>query len=378
MQIEVKPAVAKVQAGKRERIFSVDFLRGLTVAFMIFVNSPGSWDYVCPWFAHAKWNGCTPTDLVFPFFLFIVGLSISFSLPEKSTVVPVKLVWKILKRALLLFLIGVLINGFPFYQLDVLRIPGVLQRIALVFFCCALLHVYSSTTVQLVLTACILIGYWAFIGLVPHPETGVASLEAGKGIGSWVDQLLLGNHVWKQTKPWDPEGVLSTLPAIASGLIGVITGSMMNRMQEKKTMVIQLFICGNAILFIALAWNTLFPFNKNLWTSSYVLCTSGIALNALAISYWFLDIRQYRKGTEWGKAFGANAITAYILSELVEASWNSIQLPSGISVKTWVFEQVFAFWLDPFVASHLMALLFVGLMYIPVYFLYKKRIFIKI
>lgn len=379
MQIEDKFTYAKPLADKRERILSVDFLRGLTVAFMIFVNSPGSWDYVYPWFAHARWNGCTPTDLVFPFFLFIVGLSVCFSLSNaKSKPVTGKLIWKILKRALLLFLIGVLINGFPFYQLEVLRIPGVLQRIAIVFFCCALLYVNTSVTVQVITVGCLLFGYWAILSLVPHPGTGSVSLEPGKHIGAWLDQLLLGNHVWKQTNPWDPEGVLSTIPAIASGLIGVITGSLMNRMEEKKTMVIYLFIAGNMLLLAAFIWNPFFPINKNLWTSSYVLCTSGIALNALAISYWFLDLKQYRKGTKWGKAFGANAITAYILSELVEASWNIIQLPSGISVKTWVFEHVFASWLNPFVASHLMALVFVMLIYVPVYGLYKKQIFIKI
>lgn len=377
MQIEVNAASTKITADKRERIISVDFLRGLTVAFMIFVNSPGSWDYVYPWFTHAKWNGCTPTDLVFPFFLFIVGLSICFSLSAAGPPSG-KLIGKILKRALLLFLIGVLINGFPAYNLDTLRIPGVLQRIAIVFLGCALLFLYTSTTLQIVLTIGILLGYWALMTLVPVPGSGISSLEPGKNIGAWIDQVLLGDHVWKQTNPWDPEGVLSTLPAIASGMIGMITGSVMKRVQEKKTLIIQLFTAGNLLLLLALAWNPFFPVNKNLWTSSYVLCTSGIALNALALSYWFLDVRGYRKGTEWARIFGSNAITAYILSELVEATWNIIQLPSGISVKNWVFERLFASWLNPVVASHLMAVLFVGLIYIPVYLLYRKRIFIKI
>jgi predicted acyltransferase len=364
---------------KRERIFSVDFLRGLTVAFMIFVNSPGSWDYVCPWFAHAKWNGCTPTDLIFPFFLFIVGLSISFSFSSaRSAPVSPSLILKIIKRSMLLFLIGVLINGFPFYQLDTLRIPGVLQRIAIVFMCCSLLFLYTSIRVQIAMTLLILTGYWIVMTFVPLPGGIAGSLEPGKNMAAWADQYLLKGHVWRQTKPWDPEGVLSTLPAIASGLIGVITGGWIKQTEEKKRMIIHLFIAGNGLLLLALAWNPVFPLNKNLWTSSYVLFTSGIALQALAACYWFLDVQQYRKGTGWASAFGSNAMAAYILSELIEAGWNVITLPSGISLKSWVFEHGFLLWLNPYLASHLMALLFVGVIYVPVYFLYKKRIFLRV
>ena len=364
---------------KSERIISVDFLRGLTVAFMIFVNSPGSWDYVLPWFAHAKWNGCTPTDLIFPFFLFIVGLSVHFSLsPLKSKGITSLVFLKITKRTVLLFLIGLFINGFPYYHLDTLRIPGVLQRIAIVFFICAMMFLYISMRLQILLTLLLLLGYWLIMCAVPVPTIGVSNLEPATNMAAWVDSQVLRDHVWAQTKPWDPEGVLSTLPAIASGLIGLLTGFLMKSTDDKKVKTVRLFLLANLLVLGGMAWGQLFPVNKNLWTSSYVLFTSGIALHGLAISYWILDVSEYRKFTKPVIAFGANAISAYILSELTEAILNVITLSSGDSVKSWLFHHGFASWLNPYIASHVMAFTFVCLMYIPIWMLYKKKITIKI
>ena len=364
---------------KRERIISVDFLRGLTVAFMIFVNSPGSWDYVFPWFAHAKWNGCTPTDLIFPFFLFIVGLSVYFSLsPFKRGPITSALIFKILKRAFFLFFIGLLLNGFPYYHLDTIRIPGVLQRISIVFLSCALLFLYTSWRFQLLLTIALLLLYCFSLVFFPVPGYGSSNLEPSTNLAAWVDHRLLNNHVWSQTKPWDPEGVLSTFPAIASGLIGLLTGFLMDTANDKKTKTIRLFLTANLLLLFSITWAWSFPFNKNLWTSSYVFFTSGIALNGLAISYWVIDVSNYKGFTKPFIAFGSNAITAYILSELVEACLNLIPVNTGLSLKSWLFTHVFASWLNPFVASHLMAFTFVILMYVPVYVLYKKQIMIKI
>jgi predicted acyltransferase len=364
---------------KTERIISIDFLRGLTVAFMIFVNSPGSWDYVCPWFAHAKWNGCTPTDLVFPFFLFIVGLSVHFSLlPYQSAPKTLHLLFKITKRAFLLFFIGVLLNGFPYYHLETLRVPGVLQRIAIVFFVCAITFLYTSRRFQIGLIVLLLLVYWYLLTFFPVPGTGISTMEPGSNLAAWLDHQLLHDHVWSQTKPWDPEGVLSTIPSIASGLIGVITAYLINTSEDKRTKTIHLFILANAFLLVGAAWNAFFPFNKNLWTSSYVLFTSGIAIHALAIGYWVIDISARKGFTKPFIAFGSNAITAYIISEIVEACLNIIPLGEGVTLKSWVFEHAYASWLNPFAASHLMALTFVLLVYIPVYVLYKKRILIKI
>jgi predicted acyltransferase len=364
---------------QNERIISVDFLRGLTVAFMIFVNSPGSWDYVFPWFAHSKWNGCTPTDLVFPFFLFIVGISICFSLsPIQYKPITTALVVKLFKRAGILFLLGLLLNGFPYYHLDTLRIPGVLQRIAIVFLVCAFVFLYTSARFQLELVIIILLVYWAVIAGIPVPGTYIYTLEPGSNIAAWVDQLLLNNHVWSQTKPWDPEGVLSTLPAIASGLIGLLAGVLMREVENERKKTIWLFIAANLLLLLGITWNEFFPVNKSLWTSSYVLYTSGIALHVLAFSYWMIDVMNGQRFIKPFLVFGSNAITAYIISEVLEACLNLVQVSRHVSVKAWVYEHLYASWLNPYLASHVMALSFVLIIYLPVSWLYRKRIFIKI
>jgi predicted acyltransferase len=364
---------------KSERILSVDFLRGLTVAFMIFVNSPGSWDYVLPWFAHSRWNGCTPTDLVFPFFLFLVGLSICLSLtPVKAKPVTASLILKLLKRAGILFLIGLLINGFPYYHLDTLRIPGVLQRIAIVFLVCAVVFLYTSTRFQIGLVLVLLIGYWGIMTCIPIPGIGPPTLDPGINIAAWVDHQVLNNHVWIQTRPWDPEGVLSTLPSIASGLIGLITGTLLRMEEDEKRKTIRLFIAANLLLLLGVAWNVFFPLNKSLWTSSYVLYTSGIVLHGLALSYWSIDVLKYRRWTKPFVVFGSNAITAYIISEVVEACLYLIPVRQGLSVKGWIYEYLYASWLNPYLASHLMSLTFVLLVYAPVHWLYKRQIFLKV
>jgi predicted acyltransferase len=365
---------------KSERIISVDFLRGLTVAFMIFVNSPGSWDYVFPWFAHSKWNGCTPTDLIFPFFLFVVGISICLSLtPIQYKPVTTTLVVKLFKRAGILFLLGLLLNGFPYYRLDTLRIPGVLQRIAIVFLVCAFVFLYTSARFQLELVIIILLVYWAVIAGIPVPGgcACTSTLEPGNSIAAWVDHLLLNNHVWSQTKPWDPEGVLGTVPAIASGLIGLLAGFLMREENDRKK-TIYLFIAANLLLLLGITWNEFFPVNKSLWTSSYVLYTSGIAMHVLALSYWTIDVMKYQRFTKPFLVFGSNAITAYIISEVLEACLNLIPVSQHVSVKAWVYEHLYASWLNPYLASHIMALSFVLIVYLPIYGLYRKRIFIKI
>lgn len=364
---------------KSERIISVDFLRGLTVAFMIFVNSPGSWNYVYPWFAHAKWNGCTPTDVIFPFFLFLVGLSVYFSLSSlKSKAVTAPLFFKITKRVVLLFVIGILLNGFPYYHLDTLRIPGVLQRIAIVFLFCCLVLLYSQVRFQILLTAVLLIGYCVIMTLIPVPGSGTSTMEPATNIAAWVDHQLLNGHVWAQTKPWDPEGVLSTIPAIASGLIGMLSGYLMKNTEDPKLKTIQLFLFANLLLLCGITWGQFFPVNKNLWTSSYVLFTSGVALHGLAISYWIIDVKQYKSFTKPFIAFGSNAITAYIISEVVEACLNLIPVSENASLKSWLFDHAFASWLNPVVASHVMAFAFVLLVYLPILWLYRRKIIIKI
>lgn len=366
-----------------ERIVSVDFLRGLTVAGMILVNNPGSWEFIYSPLEHASWNGCTPTDLVFPFFLFIVGISISYSLsvartsPEEHKTI----ILKIIKRSLILFALGLLLNIGLESTFATFRIPGVLQRIAIVFFFSALLFLKTSVRTQVILSVVLLIGYWLLMSLIPVPGVGPANLEPGTNLSAWLDRQVLGEHVWRFSKTWDPEGILSTLPAIVSGLIGVLAGTWLKSALDKNEKALKIFVAGNALIVAGLLWGLCFPINKSIWTSSYVLYTSGIALNGLAVSYWLFDIIGWRKYTSPFLAFGSNAITAYMLSELLAKVLYSVPVQySGnrVSLKGAIFQSLSFDWVSPEFLSFVLALGWVILIWIPIHQMYKKKIFIKV
>ncbi|MCX7611088.1 MAG: DUF5009 domain-containing protein, partial [Ignavibacterium sp.] len=221
-----------------ERLVSLDVFRGITIMGMILVNNPGSWSAVYPQLLHAEWHGCTFTDLIFPFFLFIVGVAISYSLTKrKAQGGDMKLLYlNILRRAVILFMLGLILNGFPFglffehqFSWETFRIPGVLQRIAIVYLVAAVLFLSTSTKFQFWFTGFILIFYAIIMSFVPVPGVGYANFEPGKNLAAWVDQIILGSHVWKATKLWDPEGILSTLPAIASTMLGIFTGNWLRK-----------------------------------------------------------------------------------------------------------------------------------------------------
>lgn len=367
---------------KPERIISVDFLRGLTVAGMILVNNPGSWEHIYAPLEHSVWNGCTPTDMVFPFFLFIVGISISYSLsvPKASTDNQSELVIKIIRRAVVLFALGLLLNFISDFSFSSLRIPGVLQRIALVFLVSALLFLKTSVRTKIILSITILVSYWLLMTCIPLPGVGVSNLEPTTNIGAWLDNLLLKNHLWKFSVTWDPEGILGTFPAIVSGLIGVLTGIWLKRDVEKKEKIIRLFVVGNFMILTALAWDIVFPINKSLWTSSFVLFSSGIALNVLAICYWLIDVQEYRKFTSPFLAFGSNAIAAYMFSEIMSnASYLLIETNGqSISVKELIFQFLSVKWINLKFLSLVLALTWLAMIWLPMNWLYKRKILIKV
>ncbi len=367
---------------KPERIVAVDFLRGLTVAGMILVNNPGSWAYIYSPLQHSAWNGCSPTDLVFPFFLFIVGISISYSLSvaKASTGSQKEVIFKIIKRSVILFLLGLLLNFIPDFDFSTVRIPGVLQRIALVFLFSALLFLKTSVRTQLIISFSLLILYWLLMTLIAVPGIGPANLEPGTNLSAWLDYLLLKNHLWNYSKTWDPEGILSTVPAIVSGLLGVLAGTWLKSEANNKDKVIRLFVAGNSILLLALAWDMVFPINKSLWTSSFVLYTSGIALNGLAICYWLIDIQEYKKFTKPFIAFGSNAIAAYMLSEIIGKVIYSIVELNGkrIAIKEIIFQFLSVDGMNPQFLSFVLALVWVTLIWIPINWMYKKKIFVKV
>ena len=364
---------------KPERLLSIDFLRGLTVAGMIMVNNPGSWSYIYPPFQHAPWHGCTPTDLIFPFFLFIVGLSINFSLtPAKlAEGSKSKLYLKIIKRTLILFGLGLFIAAFPYFDLSVLRIPGVLQRIALVFFVCAIVFLNFSRKSQIIFTALLLVSYWLMMAFIPVPGIGAGNLEPGKNFAAWIDEMILSRHMWANTKTWDPEGILSTLPAIASGMLGVLAADWLKKEKEDGVKVTWLFMVGTLLIISGLIWDGFFSINKSLWTSSYVLYTSGLVLHALGFSYWFVDVLKRRKYIQPFVYFGANAVTIYVASELFAKICYEVTVKDR-SLKDYIYSLFNQPWVGEYNASLAMALFWVMLFLIPAWIMYKKKIFIKV
>ena len=357
------------------RYASVDILRGFTVAIMILVNNPGSWDYVDPMLEHAAWNGCRMADFVFPFFLFIVGLSIVFALNKalESGADKKQLALKSLKRGAILFGLGLFLNAFPEFNLHILRIPGVLQRIGIVFAITALLYIYLSEKQRRGAAVLILLAYWAILVLVPVPGMGEASLEKGKDLGAWLDRLLLNGHLWQYSVTWDPEGILSTLPAVVSSLLGVSAGVYM----KKVTRPINALLWFGVILIVAgLLWSLAFPLNKSLWTSSYVVFTSGIALLLLSLSIYLFDEKGVTKGTTIFRAFGANPLAAYFGSEFLARILGFVKVGEH-SLSEWSFMGYCSF-LAPAQASVVSAVVTVLFWSIVALVLYKKKIFVKI
>ena len=346
---------------------------------MILVNDPGTWEFVYSPLRHAKWHGCTPTDLVFPFFLFMVGISITLALGKRisSGVDTTGLVTKIVKRSLIIFLIGMLLNGFPGYDLSTIRIPGVLQRIALVYLFCSLIFIKTTWLGQFRWAVGLLGGYWFIMNFIPVPGIGEPNLEPTTNLGAWLDNLLLGGHLWSSSKVWDPEGLLSTLPAIATGLSGVLTGHLIKSDLSETKKVVWLFVVGAICIVAALLWDLSFPINKALWTSSYVLYTTGIAMQCLGICYWFIDVLGYTRWTTPWVAFGINALSAYVLSGLLARLLGIIQIGDQ-SLKGWIFENMFLSWLDPYNASLAFAVVFLLCLFIPSWALYRKGIIIKV
>jgi predicted acyltransferase len=368
---------------------SLDFFRGATIAAMIVVNNPGNGPAAYWPLQHSRWNGWTPTDLVFPFFLFIVGVAMAFSLPSRIERGESRgeLLRHVLWRGLVLFALGMFINGFPdHYRLASWRIYGVLQRIAICYVISAVLALWTGRRVQVLTIVACLAGYWMLMRYVPVPGAGIPThgiplLDPDKNIVAWLDRKLLLGHLYEGTR--DPEGLLSTIPAVATSLIGLLTGEWLRSGRNSSTKGWRMVAFGVIGIATGEFFNLWFPINKKLWTSSYVLFSAGLALVCLAAFYWLLDIR--RKRSRWAWPFlvlGMNAIAAYVLSELLAAGLDAlrVRLYDGVFL-TWhevVYEYLFAPLAAPANASLLYALAYVLLCWLVMWGLYRKRIFLKI
>lgn len=371
---------------QEQRLLSLDIFRGMTIAGMILVNNPGSWSEVYAPLLHADWHGITPTDWVFPFFIFIVGVAIAYALGKRKTqqVERKLLIRKILVRTLIIFGIGLFLSGFPYFKLDSIRIPGVLQRIALVYGITSLLFLYLNPRQLFWAGVGCLLGYWALMTLVPVPGGIAPNLEAATNLGAWLDRTLLDGHLWKQSKTWDPEGLLSTLPAIGTAISGVLTGWWLRQPTKGAyEKVAGLMAIGALLLALGCIWDLSFPINKKIWTSSYVLYTSGVAMLFLGTIYWLVDIKGYRS---WAKPFviyGTNALFVFVLSGLLAKLFYTITWTTAAgdttNVQAWLWQNIY----EPSFASAKLAslayaltnvLLFLALSWV----LYAKRIFIKV
>jgi predicted acyltransferase len=364
-----------------ERLASLDVFRGMTIALMILVNNPGSWKYVYAPLRHAKWHGWTPTDLVFPFFLFIVGVSLSFSLSRRKTqsAGSFQLYFKIFLRATVLFALGIGLSLIPHFDFSTLRIPGVLQRIAICYLLASLIFLKTGTRSRVFISGIILVAYWVILKFVPVPGYGAGVLELEGNLCGFIDIKLLTGHLY--TPNFDPEGILSTLPAMVTTLLGTLAGDWLSSSRLKLLKITGFFFAGIILTVLGLWLYRFFPINKQLWTSTYVLFTAGAALLVLGICYGIVDGLRIKKWAYPFLVFGTNAITVYVGSSLMAKMLGVVKVSSGgkaIPLKTYITEMT----LQPFVGNYIGSLLFPLLLLTVWFFIlwpfYKKKIFIKI
>ncbi|GJM36187.1 MAG: hypothetical protein DHS20C18_51880 [Saprospiraceae bacterium] len=464
----IQPAGSKKQKEqshsdkKGQRLRALDIFRGLTVAAMILVNNPGDWSTVYPPLLHTKWNGCTIADLIFPFFLFIVGLSISLALGNQLRQGKEKpaIAFKIIRRSILIFSLGVFLAAFPNfgfsddhvhltihyfllslvilavffreiagqnqfdshlfaqrwrtalgyfvvgtisilfmltlsgflpYSISHLHLPGVLQRIAIVYACGGLLFLYTPWRIQLSFGIGILLLYWMVMMVIPVPGYGHANLDPVHNMATWTDRFMINSiyfwvtghsHHWTEFHLGDPEGFLSTIPAITTAIIGILAGKWLTTRNSNYKKVTGILAVGAILVFMGLFWDLEFPINKKLWSSSYVLYTGGIALLVFGIIYWLEDILGYLPMTKPAVVFGTNALFIYLFSEMINHIVYTIAWvdASGhhLSLQSWLYQTFYHSWLPAYRASLLYSLTYVFFFWVCAWILYRKKIFIKV
>jgi predicted acyltransferase len=394
----------------RERLVSLDVFRGLTVAGMLLVNNPGSWAHIYPPLEHAEWHGWTPTDLIFPFFLFIVGITTELSLGARRArgAGDRAVVRQVVRRGALIFLFGLALNAFPFFQwgdikgaadpsfldrvayrFEHLRVMGVLQRIGLAYLAAGLLTLRASWRQQVAIVAGILLGYWALMALAAVPPTGLPGRavwgEPGTTVDAWLDRVVLTpDHLWAGGGGVrDPEGLLSTLPAVASVMIGALAGRWIG--QQRRPLAERLnglYAAGAIGMAAGLVWHWTFPINKNLWTSSYALFTGALACVALATCMWVIDVQRVTGWTRPFVVYGTNPMLAFLGSGLMaRLLYSIIKVDLGgkrVPAVEWAYRQVYAPWLPPRAASLGFALTFVGFWYLVLRWCYRRGIVFRV
>lgn len=421
-----------------KRLLSVDVFRGATMMLMTLVNNPGDWNHVYAPFLHAEWHGCTPTDLVFPFFLYVVGISVVLSMPQKS--LDFSTFQKILTRTLRIFLLGLVLNFFSkihisnldgtilmlirlglsiimmvllmgkydkkyqfyvaisifillfslafggFEDFKSVRILGVLQRIAIVYFIISILYLQTSNKTQLFIGVALLLLYWLLMAFVPVPNFGAANFEKGTNLAAWLDNFLLEGHLWAVSKTWDPEGILSTMPAVVTGLLGIFTGKFLKNDTAFKNINKAKILALMGIINIALGyvWSIFFPINKALWTSSYVLFTAGIASLLLGILYFIIEDKKMKNWVKPFVIFGINPMLVFYCSGIIPRVLNMIKIqaipnqePIGLQNYLYTFH-IAPYFSEPKMASFIAAFIYLLIWFVVLWLLDKKKIVMKV
>ncbi len=367
-------ADATPRALSRGRLSSLDAFRGATIAAMILVNNPGDWDAVFEQLEHAPWNGWTFTDVIFPSFLYIGGVSLVFSFAGQHAKGFARrtMASKAMRRALLIYLVGLFMAGFPYFHLDHIRVLGVLPRIAICYFASSLLVLYGPRKAVWIALLSLLAAYWLLMTLVPVPGFGPGNLTVEGNLSHYVDSLLLKGHMWSQTRTWDPEGIVSTLPAIASMLFGVLAGQVLISPQSPEAKTARLFTAASLLILAGAVMSISLPINKSIWTSSFAVLMAGVATQVLAAFYWIIDVQGWRWCARPFAILGRNALAMFVLSGLFARTLGLLHAAGPL------YQRVFAPLAPPKIASVLYALANVLLFGSIAWLMNKRRWYVRL
>ena len=356
------------------RLVSLDAFRGATIALMVLVNNAGSGRDAFRQLEHADWNGWTITDTVFPSFVWIVGVAITLSLGKRLTAGTPKaeLGKQILRRAVILFLLGIAVYAFPEFNLGTQRILGVLQRIAICYLVASAIFLYTGVRGQILWIAGLLAAYWMMMTLIPVPGYGPGRLDVEGNFAHYIDRLLLGSHNYHSTRTWDPEGIVSTLPAIATCILGILAGHFLQLRRSLAERTTWMFVSGNLLILAGLICSAWLPINKKLWTDSFCLFMAGLDFVVFAIFLWLVDGQGWRRAVQPLVIFGVNPIALYMVSE------GLAELLDGLSLQRSIYQTVFVPLASPAVASLLYSIAFVAVIYAVACLLYRKRWFLRV
>jgi len=365
-----------------QRLTSLDAFRGATIAFMILVNTPGGREVYAP-LQHAEWHGWTPTDVVFPSFLWIVGVAMTLSLTRRMAAGAsrARLFGQILRRSVILYVLGLIVYAYPAFNLHTQRLLGVLQRIAICYLIAGAIYLTTRLRGQIIWIVSLLAAYWLMMALIPVPGYGAGRLDLEGNFAHYIDRIVLGSHNYRWPETWDPEGLVSTLPAIVTALLGIMAGHILRLERTLAERTTWLFVTGNLLIAAGLIVNIWLPINKKLWTDSFALFMAGLDFVIFAMMLWFIDGRGYQRLAKPLVVMGMNAITIYMTSELLDEVFDDIHLSSGgrlMTLHEWLYNHLFASFTSPMNASLLFAICYTLLMYLAAYGLYRRRWFLRV